>query len=154
MSGNKYAIGIDFGTESGRALLVDVADGRHVATAVHLYGDGVIDEVLPGTDIELLPDFALQNPADYIEVLRVTIPAVLQESGVSPGLGVKFPPSDFFPRFGRRPIKPLLFTKPQGDIQKQPIGSCRSSPEKRDAIRVLPAKKLFGINRMVTPAMT
>ncbi|MFQ5809952.1 MAG: ribulokinase, partial [Armatimonadota bacterium] len=94
MSEHKYAIGIDYGTESGRAVLVDVADGREVAIAVHPYGDGVIDEALPGTDIELPPDFALQNPADYIEVLRVTIPAVLQEAGVDPedviGLGTDF----------------------------------------------------------------
>ncbi len=94
MSKNKYAIGIDYGTESGRAVLVDVTDGQELATVVHAYGDGVIDEALPGTDIELPPDFALQNPADYIEVLRVTIPAVLRESGVDPddviGLGTDF----------------------------------------------------------------
>ena len=94
MSKEKYAIGVDYGTESGRAVLVAVADGREVATAVHPYGDGVIDEVLPGADIELPPDFALQNPADYIEVLRVTIPAVLEESGVDPedviGIGTDF----------------------------------------------------------------
>ncbi len=94
MSSHKYAIGLDFGTESGRAVLVDVTDGREVATAVHSYGDGVIDEVLPGTDIELPHDFALQNPADYIEVLRVTIPAVLREGGVDArdviGLGTDF----------------------------------------------------------------
>ena len=94
MSSQKYAIGLDFGTESGRAVLVDVADGREVATAIHTYGDGVIDEVLPGTDVELPHDFALQNPADYVEVLRVTIPAVLREAGVDAqdviGLGTDF----------------------------------------------------------------
>ncbi|MDH7485324.1 MAG: ribulokinase [Anaerolineae bacterium] len=94
MSKTKYAIGIDFGTESGRVVLVDVATGEEVATAVHPYGDGVIDEVLPGTDIRLPPDFALQNPADYIEVLKVAVPAVLQQAGVSAddviGLGTDF----------------------------------------------------------------
>jgi L-ribulokinase len=94
MTSGKYAIGLDFGTESGRAVLVDVADGREVSTAVHAYSDGVIDEVLPGTDVELPHDFALQNPADYIEVLRVTIPAVLRDSGVEAqdviGLGTDF----------------------------------------------------------------
>ena len=85
MSAKRYAIGVDFGTESGRAVLVDVATGEEVATAVHPYGDGVIDERLPCTDIRLPPDFALQNPADYIEVLKTTIPAVLQEAGVDAG---------------------------------------------------------------------
>jgi L-ribulokinase len=78
----KYTIGVDYGTESGRAVLVDVASGEEVATAVHPYGDGVIDEHLPGSDAPLPPDFALQNPQDYIEVLRVTIPAVLREGRV------------------------------------------------------------------------
>jgi L-ribulokinase len=94
MGERKYAIGLDFGTESGRALLVDVADGREVATAVHTYADGVLDEHLPGSDEPLPPDFALQNPADYVEVLRVTIPAVLAEGGVDAedviGLGTDF----------------------------------------------------------------
>ncbi len=90
----KYAIGVDFGTESGRALLVDVADGREIATAVHAYANGVIDETLPGSSIRLEPDWALQDPNDYIEVLKQTIPAVLRESGVSPadviGVGIDF----------------------------------------------------------------
>ncbi|MCD6289677.1 MAG: ribulokinase [Anaerolineae bacterium] len=94
MGTHKYAIGIDFGTESGRALLVDVADGGEVATAVHPYANGVIDEVLPGTDIRLEPDWALQDPNDYIEVLKHAVPAVLRESGVDPedviGLGIDF----------------------------------------------------------------
>ena len=80
----KYAIGIDFGTESGRALLVDVADGSEIATAVHPYGNGVIDERLPNSNIRLEPDWALQDPNDYIEVIKQTIPAILRQSGIDP----------------------------------------------------------------------
>lgn len=94
MAKRRYAIGVDFGTESGRAVLVDVASGEEVATAVHPYRDGVIDEKLPDTDVELPPDFALQNPADYVEVLRTTVPAVLRGSGASAedviGVGTDF----------------------------------------------------------------
>ncbi|CAA9563043.1 MAG: Ribulokinase [uncultured Truepera sp.] len=88
-----YTIGIDYGTESGRALLVRVSDGAEVATAVHPYGDGVIDRALP--DGTRLPnDWALQNPDDYIDVLKHVVAAVLAESGVKPddvvGVGVDF----------------------------------------------------------------
>jgi L-ribulokinase len=89
-----YAIGVDFGTESGRAVLVDVADGSVVATTVHAYAHGVIDEVLPGTQIHLAPDWALQDPQDYIETFKQTIPALLETSGVDPedviGVGIDF----------------------------------------------------------------
>ena len=47
---SRYTIGVDFGSESGRALLVDVADGRSVASAVYTYSNGVIDERLPLAD--------------------------------------------------------------------------------------------------------
>jgi L-ribulokinase len=90
----KYAIGVDFGTLSGRAVIVDVSNGKELATAVHQYSNGVIDENLPGTDIRLEPDWALQDPNDYIEVFKQTIPAVLKESGVDPsdviGVGIDF----------------------------------------------------------------
>lgn len=89
-----YTIGIDFGTESGRAVLVDTRDGREVASAVHQYKNGVIDEHLPGSDKALPPDWALQDPMDYIEVLKQTVPAVLKQSGVKPeevvGVGIDF----------------------------------------------------------------
>ncbi len=94
MSHSKYAIGVDFGTESGRAVLVDVSNGREVASHVHAYANGVIDETLPGTGIRLDPDFALQDPNDYLEVFKRAIPAALNESGVDPadviGLGIDF----------------------------------------------------------------
>jgi L-ribulokinase len=94
MSKDKYAIGVDFGTESGRAVIVNLADGRELATAVHPYANGVIDENLPGTDIILEPDWALQDPQDYIETFKNAIPAVLKKSGVDPadviGVGIDF----------------------------------------------------------------
>ncbi len=93
-SSPKYAIGVDFGTESGRALLVEVATGRELATSVHRYANGVIDERLPDSGLPLKPDWALQDPNDYLEVYKHTIPAVLQESGVDPadviGVGIDF----------------------------------------------------------------
>ena len=76
MSQHKYAIGVDFGTESGRAVLVDVTDGRELATSVYKYLNGVIDEKLPGTGIRLEPDWALQDPADYIRTFQNAVPAV------------------------------------------------------------------------------
>jgi L-ribulokinase len=101
MSTTKYAIGLDFGTESGRAVLVDVSDGREVAEAVHPYQNGVIDEVLPGSGVRLPPDWALQDPADYLEVLKTILPAVLQASRVDPadviGLGVDFTANTILP---------------------------------------------------------
>src|SRR6266516_2449097 len=77
---SKYAICIDFGTESGRAVLVEVATGRDLASSVHPYANGVIDETLPGTTIALEPDWALQDPNDYLEVFKTAIPAVLRHA--------------------------------------------------------------------------
>lgn len=89
-----YSIGLDFGTESVRALLVDVASGETIATAAEAYADGVIDERLPGTGERLPPDWALQNPADWLTGLERTIHAVLSQSRVEPsdvvGIGLDF----------------------------------------------------------------
>lgn len=75
-----YSIGVDYGTESGRAVLVDLADGRVIATSVMNYPDGVIDEKLPGSDVRLEKDWALQNPDDYMEVFVETVKDVLQQT--------------------------------------------------------------------------
>jgi L-ribulokinase len=77
-----YTIGVDFGTLSGRAVLVDTRDGSEIAEAVFDYPHGVIDKQLPSGK-KLAPDWALQHPQDYIDVFANTIPAVLKQSGVS-----------------------------------------------------------------------
>jgi L-ribulokinase len=92
----RYAVGVDFGTESGRAVLVDVADGREVATAVYEYANGVVDERLPVPDdhVALGPEWALQDPEDYLRTLERTVPAVLADAHVDPdgviGIGIDF----------------------------------------------------------------
>jgi len=91
-----YSIGVDFGTESGRAMIVDVADGREVATAVYPYSNRVIDEKLPiaGKEIVLEPDWALQDPEDYIRVFQIAVPGALKQAGIDPadviGVGIDF----------------------------------------------------------------
>lgn len=91
---DKYTIGIDFGTESGRAVVVRVRDGAELGSAVHHYADGVIDERLPGSDKPLPPEWALQNPDDYIATFQNAVPAALRESGIDPadviGVGIDF----------------------------------------------------------------
>ncbi|HPB40761.1 MAG TPA: hypothetical protein PLD39_07845 [Flexilinea sp.] len=74
---NKYTIGIDFGTLSGRAVLVDVVTGEEVADSVYIYPHAVMDESLPdGTPLGV--DWALQDPQDYLEVYYHTIPELLK----------------------------------------------------------------------------
>jgi len=94
MANRKYSLGVDYGTQSGRAVLVEVDTGREVATAVKIYTHGVMDEYLPDGVTKLEPDWALEHPRDYLEVLETTIPAVLKESGVSPedviGMAIDF----------------------------------------------------------------
>ena len=96
MSREKYAVGIDFGTESGRAVLVSLEDGRELGTSVYRYRNGVIDERLPAPHehVELGPDWALQDPDDYLRTLRETLPPLLADTGVDPvdviGIGVDF----------------------------------------------------------------
>jgi L-ribulokinase len=103
MSDRKFALGLDFGTESGRALLVDVRTGEEVATEVYQYADGVIDNALPDGTL-LPPDWALQNPSDYLQTLRATIPAVLASAAVSPeqvvGIGIDFTSCTMMPTDG------------------------------------------------------
>ncbi|MBS0010540.1 MAG: ribulokinase [Bacteroidales bacterium] len=89
----KYVIGIDFGTLSGRSVIINTANGDEMASSVFDYPHGVMDSELPdGTALGL--DWALQHPDDYLEVMNKTIPDVLKQSGVSPedviGVGIDF----------------------------------------------------------------
>ena len=77
-------VGIDFGTLSGRAVVVRVADGAELGSAVHEFPHGVIERELPASGERLPRDWALQDPGDYLEVLREAVPAAVRAAGVAP----------------------------------------------------------------------
>ncbi|MVU82386.1 ribulokinase [Nocardia sp. ET3-3] len=81
---DNYVVGVDFGTLSGRALVVRVRDGAELGTAVCEYRHGVIERELPVTGALLPPDWALQDPGDYLGVLRVAVPAAVRAAGIDP----------------------------------------------------------------------
>ncbi len=81
MSNDTCVVGVDYGTLSGRALVVRVSDGAELGTAVHEYGHGVVEHALP-SGRRLPPDWALQHPRDYLDVLRVAVPAAVVSAGV------------------------------------------------------------------------
>lgn len=89
----KYTIGIDYGTLSGRCVLVDCENGQEIAEAVSVYAHGVMDECLPSGK-KLPPQFALQHPEDYLQVLRTTVREVLEKAKIEPeqvvGVGIDF----------------------------------------------------------------
>jgi L-ribulokinase len=68
----QYTIGLDYGTNSVRALIVNVANGAEVAAAVWGYSHGTAGVIL-GRD----PNLARQHPADYIKGAEVTIKQAL-----------------------------------------------------------------------------
>jgi L-ribulokinase len=112
MPKDKFVVGIDYGTESGRAVVVRVRDGEELGAAIVPYPDGVIDERLPGGP-KLEPDWALQNPRDYLLVVEKAVPRALKAAKVRVedviGIGTDFTASSPLP--AKRDGTPLCFLK-------------------------------------------
>ena len=113
----RYVVGVDYGTLSGRAVVVRVSDGALLGTAVHPYPNAVMERSVRG--VALPPAWALQDPADYLEVLSTAVPAAILASGVDPatviGISIDFTactvlptladgtPLCFLPEYATRP---------------------------------------------------
>lgn len=80
----KLSIGVDYGTNSVRALLVDVADGNELATSVYNFPSGVAGILLDTHD----PNLARQNPADYVAGFYATVSEVLQGVDAADVVGI------------------------------------------------------------------
>lgn len=93
MAAEECALGIDFGTESARALAVRLSDGAELGAASAEYPHGVMDRALPGGG-RLGPDFALQHPGDYLEAMERAVKAALAGARLGgnsvKGIGVDF----------------------------------------------------------------
>ena len=100
-AGESYVVGVDFGTLSGRAVVVRTRDGAELGSAVSEYRNAVIERALPETGERLPPSWALQDPDDYREVLRSAVPAAVAAAGVDPalivGIGTDFTASTPMP---------------------------------------------------------
>src|SRR3954454_20346204 len=77
-------VGVDFGTLSGRAVVVRARDGAELGSAVYPYPHAVIEEALPATGEKLPPSWALQDPEDYRGVLRHAVPEAIRRAGIDP----------------------------------------------------------------------
>lgn len=90
----RFAIGIDFGTESVRVVVVRLRDGLVAAQATSSYSHGVIDETLPSTGAKLPADYALQDPRDWLQSAAAACKAALSAAKIAPrdvaGIGVDF----------------------------------------------------------------
>jgi L-ribulokinase len=79
-----YVVGVDFGTLSARALVVRAGDGAELGSAVHEYAHAVMERALASSGAELPPQWALQDPADYVGALQEAVPAALRTAGIRP----------------------------------------------------------------------
>jgi len=78
---DRYVIGLDFGTNSARAIIANTRNGDEVAARVFDFPSGEKGVVLDGRN----PDLARQHPADYLEAVKATVRGALSEAAKTPG---------------------------------------------------------------------
>ncbi len=87
------SLGLDFGTESVRAVLID-RQGTELASESHAYAHGQITTRLPGSTVVLPAKYALQSPTDWTESATIATRSALRSAGLDPtqvvGMGVAF----------------------------------------------------------------
>lgn len=142
---SSYVIGVDFGTLSARAVLVNVANGEVCASAVVAYPHGVMEDQLGVDGKALPPQTALQDPSDYLYALKKTIRKVIRQSKVLSndvvGLGTDFTCSTVLPTDGAG--EPLCTKE---EFRREPhayvkLWKHHASQPEADAINALAAQR-------------
>lgn len=99
MNQKKYSLGLDFGTLSARAIIVDTKDGAPLGKdSIFTYPHAIITEL----NGKVLPSFyAIQHPKDYIDALEFLLRDVTEKNGIDKedivGIGIDFTDCTFFP---------------------------------------------------------
>ena len=97
------ALGLDFGTESVRALLID-GGGAELGSAVARYRHGQIAETLPNSRERLPPLYALQDPQDWLDSSAAAVRAAMRRAKLKTGdvvsIGVDFTSCTMLPTLG------------------------------------------------------
>jgi L-ribulokinase len=113
---NGCLIGLDFGTESARGILLDVRTGETLASQTHVYRHGVITQVLPdGT--KLPPAWALQHAPDYTEAAAALLRALGRDKHIH-AIGLGFTASTPLPaRADGTPLSVLYPDQPHAYVK-------------------------------------
>ncbi len=111
-----YIIGLDYGSESARGVLIDTATGAQVASHVHPYRHGIMTRALPdGTPMPL--DFVLQNADDYTDA-AAEILSRLGRGRTVDSIGIGFTARSPLPaRAGGTPLSRFHPTMPQAYVK-------------------------------------
>ena len=113
----KYTVGVDFGTLSARAVVIDTENGNELGSAEYIYPHGVMSEKLP-SGVALGEDTALQHPRDYLEALAFTVGESVKNAGVKKedviGIGIDFTACTVLPV--DKNFTPLCFDKKYENI--------------------------------------
>jgi L-ribulokinase len=139
------ALGLDFGTASVRAVVVETDTGAQRGSAVAPYRHGVIERSLPGSATRLGPEWALQHPADYIESMCEAVAGALRAARVEPvrvaGLGIDFTSCTILPidRDGRPLcLRPDLASRPHAWVK---LWKHHAAQPQADRINALAAER-------------
>ena len=121
-----YVLGVDYGTLSGRAVVVRVSDGAELGSATLDYAHAVMDTTLAATGAALPPEWALQVPQDYVDVLKTAVPAAVANAGIDParviGIGTDFTACTMVPVLADG--TPLCELPPRASSSSKKIPSC------------------------------
>jgi L-ribulokinase len=139
------ALGLDFGTASVRALVVEIRTGKERGSAVAEYPHGVIETALPGTGARLPHDWALQHPGDWLEAIAKAVPQARAAAGVDRdaivGLGVDFTSCTILPvDAARNPLclNPAWAARPHAWVK---LWKHHASQPQADRINALAAQR-------------